>query len=416
MIGWQTIAAVVLARPMNPHEISIPGTGEFADIPLLPTPQVAEGALLGPGMRGAKTNYMRCIADTGDVVLKHYRPTRNGVANMLETRPPTVADAAAARFVPGETVWGGMFKDHFGHMASEGVHRLWALALRPELADATVAFQVGVAFNGTVAPWFADMLALFGIAPAQILFVDSVVRCERLHVPQQGRTLCGVDLITGYLDIFPLVPPIATAEAASMYVYVSRLRHIHTGTYLGESLVQAILRDAGFDIVVPEETPLSVMQAKLRGAKVVIFAEGSAIHHLDLVGRISARALIIGRRDGTAYRFENVLRESCPDWRVLQFKSLPIGLDWNTSANTLNRSRACSLVDLGDLVAALVEFSGLDLPIPDHETASRAIKLDLVRFLMDPRTGGTSNDAQLGHAFRKLREVVAGYELFGSAA
>lgn len=400
---------------MTPTRTFLRAIDALAGKPKLPKPRVAAAALLGPGVRGAKRAQLRCVADTGDVVLEHYRPMSGKPVNVMETQPPDAAEAAAAGFVPGDTVWGGIYKDHFGHMASEGVHRLWALVLRPELAGATVAFQVGGGPGSALNPWFAEMLALFGIAPAQMLFVNRVIRFERLHVPLQGRTLGGLDVIPGYPDIFPLVPPPALAVATRDYLYVSRLRHIHTGTYLGESLIEALLRDVGFDIVVPEETPIGVMLAKLRAAKIVVFAEGSAIHHLDLAGRIAARAFVIGRRPGTQYRFEQVLRSACSDWRILRTLSEPIGLDWNVKADELQFGKACSFVDLGDLVAALADFSGLDLPIPDRETASRAIALDLARYLMDPRTGATPDDAQLGRAFRKLREVVGEQDLFATA-
>ena len=383
----------------------------------MPAPELATDAVLGEVRKAVGRNRMLCVAATTPATLRHFRPSAGGPANMLYTVAPTAKELANAPFHAGDTVWGGLYsKEHFGHMAAETVHRLWAVALLPELAHATVAFQVSAGRDGDIAPWFAELLARFSVAQERVKLVNRVTRFERLHVPMQGRTLGGIDLTPCYGRVLSSLPLAKAPADTPRRIYVSRRAHIHTGKYLGESHVEALLRAHGFTILVPENEPLEQVLAKLAAAELIVFVEGSAIHNLDLMGRVKARIFVIGRRSGTRGRFAGVLAAACDEWAIFSECQDSVGLDWISQMDTVHGGRTCSFVDLPLLVHELSRFLRLDLTVPDAAAARRATAWDLLRFVMDERTGAYNrSDAVVGRALGVMRRSPAVRALLAEA-
>lgn len=369
----------------------------------MPPPEVVSDALIGPLLPGSSKHVHVFAARTGDVLLQHFHiDGRRGLRDINQVRAASPQEIGAAPLVPGVTLYAGPYAGHFGHMLAEGMHRLWAAALRPELKQARIAFQAREGRETATEPWFAELLALYGITPEQVLFVNAPMRFAELHVPVQGRALGGEMLVDHYDALFPIAP-IKPERKVAARLYVSRRQHMFSGSYLGESLVETLLGRAGYEIVYPETIPLRSMLRKLAGAREIIFCEGSAIHHLELTGRLRARIFVIGRRQGTADRFDRVLDAGCEAWTVFEEHHGSVCLDWDKGRDAPMRSRACSFVDLPKLLEALSAFAGVSLPQPDEAAVRRAESLDLLRVVMDQRTGATATDEQFGRMLRAVR-------------
>ena len=367
-----------------------------------PAPVVVHGATLGPLLAAGHPAAIACQADTPGHALTHWRSDGTaGCVQRLDVHPMT-GDPASASIVAGVAVYAGPLLDHFGHMLAEFIHRLWAVTAFPALGDATVVFQI---HPGQARPaWLDPVTAMCGIDPARVLLVDRPTRFETLHVPEQGRVLGGEVLIPDYPALFPLVPLDAPPEGASRRLYVSRSRHIHSGSFLGESLGERVLATAGYEIVHPQEWPIRALVARLAAADSLIFSEGSAIHLLELCGPVTAPILLIGRRGATDLRFGRLLRSLTPALTVFPGRRATVCLDWERGGDTPRRGRGCSFVDLAGLIAALAAFTGMTLPVPDADERRAAIGSDLLRFLLDPMAGVSSTDQQLGRALRAIRD------------
>ena len=366
----------------------------------LPRPEVARGALLGPLTAAEHPSGVGCIADVAGVTLTHIRAdTPEGPVNRLEVHAPD--DIADIPVHGGPTLYAGPYFAHFGHGVAEGLHRLWAARHFPELKDARIVFQIQPGAQRR--PWFDAMLELIGIAPERVLLLDHVARFEELHVPAQGRALGGALLLPDYLSLFPLAP-IQAAAGAPKRLYVSRSRYTHSGIYLGESLVERVLEQAGFAIVHPQDMRLIDFAGMLRAAETIIFAEGSAIHNLELTGPVDAQVMVIGRRDGMRRKFEALVTSLAREAAFFARARVAGSLSWDRAHDRPRLSTACSIVPIASLIDEIGRFSGLDLPTPDEGAIRAAMRDDLMRYLSDPRGGQGSTEAEQARARRALED------------
>lgn len=363
-----------------------------------PEPEVSRDAVLGPLVAATHPSGVGCVADTPGVALRFLRAdTPEGPVDRLEVHAPAAINEVAT--LTGPTMWAGPYFAHFGHMLAESLHRLWAAVHFPELSHARIVFQ---AMPGAVRrPWFDSMLKLVGIAPERVILIDRETRFEALHVPAQGRALGGALLLPDYLSLFPLAP-IAVPLEAPKRLYVSRSRYTHSGVYLGESLIEEVLAQAGFAIVHPQDLPLADFAGMLRAADTIIFAEGSAIHNLELTGPIDARVMVVGRRDGMRRKFEAIVTSLAREAAFFAQARVAGSTGWDRVHDQPLLGTACSIVRIDRLIEAIGAFAGVELTMPDAETIRAAMRADLTRYLSDPRGGHGSTQEERAKALAAL--------------
>jgi hypothetical protein len=210
-------------------------------------------------------------------------------------------------------------------------------------------------------------------------------------------------LLPDYLSLFPLAPIAVPAEAPKR-LYVSRSRYTHSGIYLGESAVERVLEQAGFAIVHPQDLPLARFAGMLRAAETIVFAEGSAIHNLELTGPVDARVMVIGRRDGAKRKFEALVTSLARETAFFAQARVAGSLNWDRANDRPQLSTACSIVPIGPLLEAIGAFAGVTLSVPDEDTIRAAMRDDLMRYMRDPRGGQGSTEAERARARRALKE------------
>jgi capsular polysaccharide biosynthesis protein len=320
-------------------------------------------------------------------------------------------DRQFARRIPEPAIYAGPRFVHFGHFVAECIHRLYARKVFPELSAAKVAFISPT--DHTVEPWLEDVLWLCGVDINDVVFVDRPTHFRELHVPAQGRVLGGHNLIAGYGDYFPLRRPEEEPRTdGGLQLYLSRSRHRYSGSYLGESLIETLLQEAGFEIVHPEHVRPRELVARLMSAKTCIFAEGSAIHNLELCGRIPARVGIISRQPGSHERFHRVVEQTASELCIFnRIRDSGFPLDWDMAQDRPSIQRACAVLDIAGLVADIAAFTGKALPMPSDDAIRNSVLADLARYILDPRTtrAKTSNE-KLGLLLRELQKRRADFE------
>ena len=365
-----------------------------------PRPEVSRSALLGPQIAAEGPSGVACIADTPSVTLSFFRAdTPEGVVDRIELYAPDTGGDVP--LYSGPTLYAGPYFAHFGHGVAEGLHRLWAARHFAELQDARIVFQARV--GAARRPWFDAMLDLVGIAPERVLLLDQVARFEELHVPAQGRALGGALLLPDYLTLFPL-GPIEVPVGTPRFLYVSRSRHTHSGIYLGESLIERVLEQAGFTVVHPQDMLLADFAGMLLAAETIIFAEGSAIHNLELTGPVDARVMVIARRDGMKRKFEELVSSLARETTFFAQAWVAGSLGWDRANDRPQLSTACSIVPIDALLEAIGAFAGLALSVPEETEIRAAMREDLIRYLSDPRGGQGSTEAERARARRALEE------------
>jgi len=343
--------------------------------------------------------------------LRSLRFYKGAVGSVSEQRPLSRA-YPEAKDVPGRTIFAGPWFSHFGHFIAEGVHRLWP-ALLPGMGDAKVLFQTG-SRAPRVHEWTWDILDLFGIVPERVLFTTEARRYERLIVAPQGRLLNGPVLTRNYLDVFPLIQR-DTPSGSGAPIYLSRSRQIATGTYFGEPLIESVLTGAGYEIVYPELLSIRDLLPKLIEAPVIIAAEGSALHNLELCGRLTASVYVIGRRHGFN-NFVHLLKAATSDWGIFDPGKRPavFNMDHDPATGRSLPSHGCTLLDLSKLIAEMASFTGEKLRVPPSAVIKDAIQLDIARYILQADSPMHGSDEQLGASIREMRRLAAAGELLSS--
>lgn len=197
--------------------------------------------------------------------------------------------------VINEAIWCGPVVSHFGHMIADfGMRIAQSAALTPNVP---LLFAVGSKASkvNQVPSYFFAMLDHFNIDHARAIFIDKPVHVKSLHVyPQAERMNGGAPTSTHlhFMDSLSSAPPL---HGDIRTVYVSRSRYLYGGI-AGESYINRCLTDAGVLVICPEVAPLGLQLEIIRRAKNLIFAEGSAVHALQLQGTIHADVTIVCRR------------------------------------------------------------------------------------------------------------------------
>jgi hypothetical protein len=180
-------------------------------------------------------------------------------------------------------------------------------------------------------------------------------------------------------------------------LYISRLHHHHTGSYYGESFVEKALAEEEFEIVYPEHHSLTELVIMLRSCSIAVFAEGSAIHALELCGSHVPAVAVISRRPASIQRFTPLLYDICDRWMVSEQLLTTAGM-------AQERKKHSGILDLPALMRDLRSFANLSQDYELHrEGMFEAIEQDVERHIDDPR-----NDRTADYDFRseELRKLV----------
>jgi capsular polysaccharide biosynthesis protein len=188
--------------------------------------------------------------------------------------------------VAGTTFFGGHARPAFGHVLLEILPRFW-----PERDfgsfDQVVFYPTRAATSGRrpqLAPYAGELLNALGIAANQCLELGTrAVTFERLVVSSPAFWLK-----RGYNPVLT-VPFRRAGEALAAVartdpqpatrVYLSRSRlDVSARRALNEEAIEAIVRDAGFVVVHPQDLPISTQVGLIRAAEVIAACDGSALH------------------------------------------------------------------------------------------------------------------------------------------
>lgn len=223
------------------------------------------------------------------------------VRHMIHDQPADINATQPRRAGPRiekPLIWGGRCLFHFGHLAAEHLNRLpGALYHQP---DATAIFILPPGkLVRDVPNYFWDMMAWFGLPTDRVLFVTRPVVMAQLHVQPQTEHMSANPPPDWYLDLLDQLPrlhELAPVENRILYVHRCGQLAKGNGAHAGEVALVAALRRAGVAIMDPGQGTIAQQMALYAGARVLIFAEGSAIHGRQLLGRVDQTIVVLRRR------------------------------------------------------------------------------------------------------------------------
>lgn len=205
-------------------------------------------------------------------------------------------------------MWGGRCFHHFGHLAAEHMNRIpRALYHQPD-AEVVFTLQPGKLIRD-VPGYFWDIALWLGLPPGQIRFVTGPFVARRLHVSPQPEHMGALSPPEWYLELLEERARLnGLRPVENEVVYVHRLGESGRGNggLAGEAALVEALRRAGVAILDPSAEPLSRQLAVYAGARLLIFAEGSALHGRQLLGRVNQKILVLCRRPGSTMAWAQI--------------------------------------------------------------------------------------------------------------
>jgi len=197
-------------------------------------------------------------------------------------------------------VYGGRFFFHFGHFLLETLPGLGAarpdtpIIFHPWPAGVDVGF-VGASFRG----FFLEAL---GLQVERVMLVQEHTLIDNLHVPDLDAAIVGDARPDGLLlPTYRRVREYALGRSSSPgsgAVYLSRRKFGGRGI-ADEEKVEAIFASFGFQIVFPEQMPISEQVATVARAEVVAGIDGSALHLTGFMAP-GSRVVVLQTRPTTA--------------------------------------------------------------------------------------------------------------------
>lgn len=297
-------------------------------------------------------------ADWPDFERQHFaRVLRHGVPACA--RPAPAAAVGAAETAPA--VFVGFRHAHFGHLIAEAAMRLpQTLAERPGARLVfTVIYAAGVKRD---VPVFRDVLDWFGVDPGRVLLVGEPTRFRDLAIAAQAEHLGGPPPAEALMPLLEgLSAPHRLPAPTGGIVYVSRgALAPGFGAHAGEAYLDHCLALAGVQVVHPERLALRAQMRLFAGARHVVFAEGSALHGRQLLGRIDQDLSILMRRDERLANLPELLA------RARSVEAVPArhgglhALDLNGEPRTFTALAFYNLPEVFD------HFEGLGVPLRRH--------------------------------------------------
>lgn len=357
-----------------------------------PEPAKLENITLSPLLGHSSKANLRIAASPPSPLLQHFRYGTQKSA--IEITQLTAVDPAECTVIDEPVIYGGLLFRHFGHLLAESIHRLWPRYAMKELHGAPVAFHP--VNNTKILPYMTEALNFYGFSRAQVIPITSPTLFRQLFVGQQARTMAGPTTIPGYQSMLDgQLSWRLPAPGPSRKLYLSRLRHQHSGSYYGETFVQQKLSDAGFEIVYPELHSLGELVSLLRDASIAIFAEGSAVHALELCGSRVPATAIISRRPESKRRFSPLLDDICDRWLIADHLLLTAGLDSNAKKHS-------GIVDLPSLMHDIGRFAGMPSLSGSSQGMLRAIEQDVEAHIREAATSPGQGRARVD----QLRDLV----------
>lgn len=362
-------------------------------------PEIVEfnDLIMAPVRHTDVPNEMKCAASESSDILGHYRfgkPT-----NHLQFVPLSEKEAAGAKVVEEPVIYGGLLFKHFGHMITESLHRLWPRFACPELRSAKIVFNPfrSARMNSQL----GEALRLHGIAKSEVLMIREPMRFRRLFVGAQARQMVGPTVIDGYKGMLdPSLEYRLPVPSRDRHLYISRLDYYRSGSIYGESEIARQLAAVGFEIVYPERHSVTELVTMLRDAKIAIFAEGSAVHALELCGSIVPDVLVIARRHKCRKRFGRLLENVCDRWLVSEHVMFSAGM-------TDYHQKDSAVVNLPRVMADISSFAGIFVEQRwSLGWAETAIAEDCERLISDVQLEGGHKHVQ--RAARLRSEISVG--------
>ncbi len=296
----------------------------FSDIPVVPFSSVLAGPLGGAEHLGGPI-WPDWDSRTFERHCRDQKP--------IDCRPELNQEMTP--FALDHAFWGGPIASHFGHQIADFSMRIFPSRFVDQ--NAKLVFCTNL---HEPPKWFHEVLRWAEIEPEDVVFTKQALQFNCLSVCEQSEQLWAVGPSNYHLDRMDEFINNKSLDLEVIYkpIYVSRagLGSSQAG-FAGERYLEHCINEAGGYVFRPETHSIQdQLMVYLRASK-LIFAEGSAVHLCQLLGRLNSRIDILIRSQGVNVGNQIVSRRVLSYEYVDLLKNVIHGLTY-TGENNLGNS------------------------------------------------------------------------------
>jgi hypothetical protein len=236
---------------------------------------------------------------------KASRPARMAWSGGYRDQPPSRKQASGPP-VPGRSLFAGPLWNHFGHILTESIHRLWPLV--EERYD-RIVFTGVIGLRGVMSAEDLRRAAVPAAGKAifeamelpdvELFLLREPTVFETLDVPEPGaRYRDGVrPFYLKYLRKYQeRITRRIPAYSGPRNLYYSRRHILAQGGIIGSSYFEEVMTNAGVVSLAPEKMTIDEQLNHLINAERVVFDEGSSVHLVELLAHLPGIFYMLPRR------------------------------------------------------------------------------------------------------------------------
>lgn len=360
----------------------------FADVVVYPTQELLRHLSGGAFFRGGP-DWPRFPAQV------YARHCWKAIPRPVDGRPHRAEDPVD-RLDRG--IWCGPVSNHFGHMVADFGMRIAA----SNRLDTTIPLVFSIAADPATdpPPFFWQILDHLGVDRARIVLIRRPTRFAELRVVPQAERRFGGGPSRRHLELMDWLTGPPPRDGNSGPVFVSRGRW-PKGRFAGESYLDKVFAEAGVTVFHPETVDLPSQLRLYRRTRCLIFSEGSALHALQLLGRLDADVAVLERRPRNRIAAASLQ----PRVRSLRYVRAARGVIYGVGASgRAQRPAGISVIDERGCIAGLRAL-GIDLAGVWDATAHAECRDAEIALWIAHRLATASHPGERAMIARRLRAL-----------
>jgi hypothetical protein len=174
-------------------------------------------------------------------------------------------------------VYGGLIFDHYGHVISEGLSRMWWFLENPDSGYKFAFISKWAPISETGKIKFVDFYRMLGLREEDIILIKEPTRFDSIIVPEQssyphiGFTDKDVSVYNAIRD--------SVTPAGYEKVYLTRTKLVPKHI-INEEYFEEYYRSLGYEVIAPEQLSIRDQVAVMAGAKEIACVSGTLCHQI----------------------------------------------------------------------------------------------------------------------------------------
>lgn len=291
-----------------------------------------------------------------------------------DIRPEIRISESDLEVISDDLYWCGAIVNHYGHQIVDFLSRVLSykeILKKRGMLCFSVHPRSGITSIKEAPVFFKYMLDWFGIPYQKIRIVSKPIMAKVLYSTPQNEAHGSDQLEKSYLDLLRSNEEKIKFNTSTKPLYISRCGQ-KTGMIAGESYLEEYFIKNGIDVIRPEKYDLLEQLKRYKSHKNLIFAEGSAIHTLQLLGKLDNNIFILNRREGERIAYNSLIS------RGATVKYIDLGANifgFNLSGNKAPELGIC--VPKVNSLRKIFPYFDLPINLFDEHALGKAIEKDV---------------------------------------